>query len=192
MTPDQVDHAQSRAGWYGRRYARMYRMEPSDVIQAGLLGLLSAAHRFDPARSGWRTFADVYILAAIRRYCAYHARVVKIPEHERQQARNEGRHIPPDSVSMDETDEEGKPYMLHIGAVDGIAELERRDIHRRLHAALNRLDEEGRAIIDVQFFDGRTQAEITGTHGRTRSIVQLKTKQAMSQLRDYMGANHAR
>lgn len=53
-----------------------------DYVQAGNIGLINAANKFDPAR-GYRftTYATRCILTAITRERHYHSRLVRIPSH---------------------------------------------------------------------------------------------------------------
>ena len=49
--------------------ARLYRLtreEREDMLQTGILRLIQMAHRYDPARSKWITFAAVVTLNAMR------------------------------------------------------------------------------------------------------------------------------
>ena len=192
MTPDQVESARPQAKYLARKYGRMYRMEPCDLEQAALLGLFIARSKFNPARSSWPTFARVYMLGAIRRYCMKHARVIRIPEHERQQARNDGRALPPDTVSMDLQDDDGNPYMSRLGSTDGVAVIEHRDMVRALHSALAKLPANERTMIEERYLDGIKQGDQVGRVARTRGMVQAQTYQILHKLRKHIEVSHAR
>ncbi|MGE3140567.1 MAG: sigma-70 family RNA polymerase sigma factor [Thermoleophilia bacterium] len=49
-----------------------------DVVQAGMIGLIKAADRFDPARGDFRSFAAPTILGEIRRHFRDHSWAVNV------------------------------------------------------------------------------------------------------------------
>ncbi len=63
-----------------RRLGRQYRLEPIDLVQAGNLGLIRAAERFDPSR-GYRfsTFAYWWIRQAVTRHLQEQGAAIRLP-----------------------------------------------------------------------------------------------------------------
>lgn len=63
-----------------RRLSRQYRLEPIDLVQAGNLGLIRAAERFDPSR-GYRfsTFAYWWIRQAVTRHLQEQGAAIRLP-----------------------------------------------------------------------------------------------------------------
>lgn len=56
------------------RLHRLTREERDDMLQTGLLRLVQMAHRYDPARSRWITFAAVVTVNAMRSWLKRRAR----------------------------------------------------------------------------------------------------------------------
>ena len=72
-------------------------MEFADLIQAGNLGLMNAADKFDPARgTRFSTYATWWIRHSIVRCIVTQSRTIRIPEHlfeSVDRIRHKGKHI---------------------------------------------------------------------------------------------------
>ncbi len=179
--------------------------ERDDLLQAGNLGILRAARRFDPARgTSFTTYAVPFILEEMRRHLhglgsasvSRRARdlVRRVREHQ-QRAAESGGHISltnaaeelqvdaADIVFAGEAMRPAEPLEEETApARDG---LEPGNVeHLALRAAIGSLDARRRRIICRRYFSDRTQAQVAGELGLSQSQVSRLEKDALREIRD--------
>lgn len=189
MTTEQINHAQVIAQAIAAKYAILHATPAEDLVQDGMLGLWRNRDKYDPARSGWSTFARVYLLAAIRRAAATRARTIRVPESAQQKARDGGYLLAPDPVSLDKPNEVGNLPEYADETTDGPTLIERRDRIRRLHAAIDRLPAEEQALIHAVYFEGHLLREVGAQRGKSRQAIQQRLAAATERIRHHMGAS---
>ncbi len=173
-----------------RRYAD--RGEPlDDVVQAGMVGLINAADRYDPERGDFRSFAAPTVVGEIRRHFRDRTWSVSVP-----------RRVKDDSVAVSQAIERLSGDLGHTPTVQDLADDLRIPVDRVLdalgaHTAYNPDslsqtpwlddDEGGRdvASIDEGFDvaeDRTVLAEVMGVlPARERVILHLRFEQGLLQ-----------
>ncbi len=68
--------------------------------------------------------------------------------------------------------------------------VERRELHRRVVAAVHMLAEPYRSTVYMRFFDGCTTAEIAEHHGASKAAVRKRLERALAQLRERLDDEH--
>lgn len=69
--------------------ARKFNLSIDDLIQEGILGLIHAAHKYDPDRgTRFSTYSYYWIIQKIRRYFDQFGRTIRIPVHISEARRN--------------------------------------------------------------------------------------------------------
>jgi len=154
-----------------RSYARLLppQVELADVVQAGAVGLLQAARRYDPARgASFRTFAGRRILGAMRD----HGRTMdSLTRHQRRRWQSD------DVVDV---------QLDWLGPGRFAAEPSpARDVFAldRLRRFLPRLSRRERVVVVASYGHGRFQAEIGAYLGISESRVSQLRARGLGRLR---------
>ena len=77
-TIDPTEHI-ALVRWWAAKYCRR-EQDFEDAVQAGTIGLLRAAERFDPARGAFSTFASLCIRRELLRWMKRVQPLVRVPE----------------------------------------------------------------------------------------------------------------
>lgn len=164
------------------RYARSFRMvDRDDLIQAGMLALLTASRRYDPDRgAGLMTYAWRLIKQQMRREIGVNRKTHKLEPKERHLSLQ---------APVAANDERSILDTLHVRAtqVDELVANERR---AALSEALGVLSAIERATIVGRFVDERTLADLGAELGVTRQAVEQAEKRALGKLRDRLRRWH--
>ena len=154
-----------------RRYSRTayglaYRLTgqqilAQDVVHDAFMALWRAPEAYDPARGAFRTF----FLSLV-----HHRAVDTVRREERMRKRTERAANLEPVVGEDVAE----------GVVDLAAIGERR---REVREALTTLPPEQRQVLEMAYFDGKTQAAIAGDLGIPLGTVKTRTLAAMRKLR---------
>jgi RNA polymerase sigma-B factor len=130
-----------------RRFARSTQ-EVDDLEQAGALGLIAAADRFDPTRGvRFVTYAEPCVAGEIRHHLRDRADVLRGPRRERTDGA-----APPMCVSLDSAPD------IAEATCDG--DWDATESRIALDRALSRLTERDRRLIEMRFMEDRGQNEI--------------------------------
>ena len=141
-------------------------MPEEELVQAGYVGLMRAALRFDPDRGvRFISYAVSWALGEMR--AALRA------AFEAPQMR---------AVSMDAVSPEGDRTLGELLPDDGVSE---EAIELRL--ALARLDAQQRQVIALRYFEDRTQAEAARLLGSSQAQVSRVERRALDCLRELLG-----
>lgn len=133
-----------------------------ELVQAGYIGLMRAAQRFDSERGvRFITYAAAWALGEMR--AALRA-AFEAPEMK--------------AVSMDAASPDGGRALRDILPGDGISE---EAVELRL--ALSRLDAQQRQVIAMRYFEDRTQAEAARLMGSSQAQVSRVERRALDRLR---------
>ncbi len=185
--------------------------EREDYFQVGMMGLLKAAQRFDPARSvKFTTFAVSWIEGEMRMYRRCHGTVLKIGRSLLEQSRRLGRcreqllqelqreptvgeiaaALGIDSEEVALIMESSLPVSpleeeLFSGR-EGASEEENLLERLALNEGLMRLAPLERRLIELRFFKDLTQAETAGRLALSQRQVSRFEKRALHRLRSHM------
>jgi RNA polymerase sigma-B factor len=146
-----------------RRYAD--RGEPFDeLVQAGSVGLIKAVDRFDPERGASLTaFASALVEGEIR----HHLR-----DHRRHSMR--AVDAPPDSLPQ-----------------DGAEDAERAEARLLLAGGWRTLDARERRLLELRYFEDRTQAQIAAELDLSQAQVSRLLRATLDHLRNRLGQDVA-
>ena len=203
-------HLEPLVGAYVRRMA-CRAGEREDYFQAGMMGLLKAAQRFDPARSvKFTTFAVTWIEGEMRMYRRCNSSVLKISRSLQEQSRRLGRcrerllqrlqreptvgeiaaalGIDTEEVALImESSLPVSPLEEEIfSGREGASEEENLLERLALNEGLMRLAPLERRLIELRFFKELTQAETAGRLALSQRQVSRFEKRALHRLRSHM------
>lgn len=180
--PDPLEHV-----GLVKAIARFYRgrgLEPEDLVQEGLLGLLRACERYD-GRGGtpFSAYAALVIRRAIERALVDQAFPIRVPNHLR------GRLEPPRGRQEPGPGGPGIPLAdLAVAPAGARAEA---DDRARLRAAVDALPPRERVVIRLRYGlrggPPRTLAEVGAATGRSRQLIQQWEARALRRLRRALG-----
>lgn len=165
--------------WQGRG------LDFDDLFQYGVLGLMTAARKYDPEKNdNFSAYASHWIKAAIRRGLYSSDRDVRIPEYRRRSATfNAWLFAPP--VEIDNPDNRFHTTYPDPQTVED--EIANAELALTASIALNKLRPKERNIITKRYGFGnsepQTYAEIADTLGMTRQGVQQSEARALRRLR---------
>lgn len=170
-----VNENRTLVEWSVNRYLDRHRVqgaERDDLVSWGLLGLLSAARAFDPARGlRFSTLAAVAIERSIIRGAMQ-------ADHHRN------RTLSMDEVLYDTAAGEGETRWAEMIPDDGARRaLGRAEDLAVLGGALQRLRPDQRRLIQAHFFQGHSLAELARQTGATRQAVAGQMRRALRALR---------
>ena len=180
LTKDQQTLAEENLGLVhacaGRFTGR--GIEYEDLVGAGNVGLVKAAAGFDPGR-GFRfsTYAVPALSDELGREPTVSEIAAKAGTDPHETAVLLSASLPPVSLTGDENDETDLPVPSHEDAV--IASLD-------LGAALTRLDEAERTLLDLRFRGNLTQCDVALRLGMTQVQVSRAEKRILLKLRRLM------
>lgn len=187
--PDPLEHV-----GLVKAIARFYRgrgLEPEDLVQEGLLGLLRACQRYD-GRGGtpFPAFAALVIRRAIGDATIAQAFPVRLPYHRhRRLRRTRARGGVPRAMQETGPGGRGTPLAdLAVAPAEGRAEA---DDRARLRAAVDALPPRERVVIRLRYGlrggPPRTLAEVGAATGRSRQLIQQWEARALRRLRRALG-----
>src|ERR687891_708269 len=158
------------------RYAG--RGEPlEDLVQVGALGLIKAVDRFDVDRGvEFSSYAVPTIVGEIRRHFRDKAWAMHVPRRLKELSVRLSR------VLDELTTELGRsPTIAELGADDsGFAEVEDGSL---VAAGLDALDERERRIVELRFFEEKTQSQIAAEVGISQMHVSRLLRSALATMR---------
>lgn len=165
----------------------------ADLCHEGVLGLIRAAERFDPARARFSTYAVWWIRQSITRAIANDGRAIRIPVHEYENSpwllrEHIRQRIPLETpgtlrpiLSLDALPERRHPR-TELGET-----AERNDIARRVRSAMRALTERERNVLELRFGIGDenplTLEEVGQRFGVTRERIRQIQAKAMRRLK---------
>lgn len=203
-------HLKPLVGAYARRMAGG-AWETEDYFQAGMMGLLKAARRFDAARGvKFVTFAVAWIEGEMRLYRRGCSTGLKVSRSLQEQSRRlkgccerlrqelkreptvgelaEGLEIAPEEVAliMESTSPLATLDEEHLTLREGLSEEEELLERLSLAEGMQRLGPLERRLIAMRFFEELTQSEIAGRLALSQRQVSRFEKRVLRQLRTYM------
>lgn len=203
-------HLEPLVSAYARRLA-LRAGEEEDYFQAGMIGLLKAAQRFDPARNvKFITFAVAWIEGEMRLYRRCNSSIFKVSRSLQEQSRrlkdccdelNQALQCEPTvgeiAAALGLASEEVALIMesslplapleeeVHAAAAEAGGE-ERLLDHLALLEAMMKLTPLERRLVALRFFDELTQAETGGCLALTQRQVSRFEKRILRKLRSHM------
>jgi RNA polymerase sigma-B factor len=193
-----------------RRHA-LRREDLEDLVQAGAIGLVQAANRYDPSRASFAAYAAPMIVGEIRRYLRDRATVVRLPRRiqaERRTLRRAQReltgtlgreptrtelaervHTSVEDVDMAlASDHVRTPLQVADGVADAAIEVACHDVwgdaddQIAVQMALGYLGERDRRLVTRRFFDDLSQQEIAREIGVSQVQVSRLLRAALDKL----------
>lgn len=165
-----------------------------DLAQAGTLGLLRAADKFDPDR-GFRfaTYAMWWVRQSIVREIENRGRTVRVPVHAIQELRRAGKPLPCPTRSYDAplSSERNSDTLLSTIANDAPDQEEQvtaMEGASRVWSALGALPSRLRRVIVARHFEERTLEDIGSELGVTRERARQLQVKAEARLRKHLGS----
>ena len=183
MTPDQIKIATVIAHHTAKRYAVLHRMDAADLAQEGLLALHRFRHRYDPTRGTWRQFARLWVTQGIRRAGAIQGRLIRIPEHEQQKARDERRMLPDAPISLDAPTETGSGMDYRDESPDALALCELAELPGVVSRALDALPHDLAIAVRGFYIDEMSMTSIGRAVGSPHSTIANRIQAALPLLR---------
>lgn len=170
-----------------------------DVIQAGRMGLMRAAEKFDDSRGvQFATYARWWIDAYIKDLCFNKLRAVRIPRNVALKRWKAGTPVAMHATSIDTgfTDREngGDSHMLDYLGFHSHQEDEQMDtdhLHARLRSAIRGLPKREAAVLHGRFFDGLTLAQLGAEFGVSRERIRQLEAKALNKLRQHFQVDRA-
>lgn len=154
-------------------------IDEDDLFQEGMVGLVTAAERFDPEKARFATYAILWIDNFIRR-AVQRARAVNLPIYLQQ----EGEEEVPSFVSAGSGEEE---FDLPDESADTVGIAETRSWQRRLRAAIEHLTERERFVVEAYYGLGGEEplsvSYIAEALSLSKSMVTKIRRQAEEKLR---------
>lgn len=203
-------HLEPLVGAYARRMT-CRTAEREDYFQAGMMGLLKAAQRFDPARGvKFTTYAVAWIEGEMRLYRRRTSSILKVSRSLLEQSRRLGGcrerlmqrlHREPtvgEIAAALEIDSEEVALIMEsslptapleeeiFSGREGASEEENLLERLALSEGLMRLAPLERRLINLRFFEELTQAEIAGRLALSQRQVSRFEKRALRRLRSHM------
>jgi len=165
-------------------------LEYEDLIQAGSIGLLKAADKFDESRGiAFSTYASYWVWQSILREAQNHGRNIRIPCNMHERYRRDGIPLPPPTLSLDapltHADGEDRTILDTIGVDDDPVEaIHQSEIAENVQALLNTLSPRLRFVVQERF--GRHEATLSEVAeklgGRTRERARQCEAKALKNL----------
>ena len=166
-------------------------LEYEDLIQAGSIGLLKAADKFDESLGfSFSTYANYWIWQSILREVQNSGRNIRIPCHVHERHRRLGIPLPPPTLSLDtrltHADGDDRTVLDTIAVEDDpIEAIHQRELAENVHALINTLSPRLQLLVRERF--GKREAtlrEIAETmgEGRTRQRAQQLERKALNNL----------
>lgn len=172
-----------------RGYSRVCAsLSVEDLVQDGMIGLLKACERFDPARGkAFSTYASYWIKHCIRRSITNTDRLVRLPVHKADSLYRVGELKRERVAHLDAplSEDGGSLHDVLPSDADPEAELERVEREELARELLTELDDGARDLMVARFWDERTLAEIGASRARpcTRERVRQLEADAFTKMR---------
>lgn len=177
----------------------------SDLVQAGLIGLHTAAQKFEPHRGiKFSTYAVHWVRQAVQRFIANHLGVLRVPIHASERARREGKRPYVYAASLDcptrslrSTADSGKTTLADLIADDGPAPdagLEAESARRQVADLLARagLTPQERRVLQFRVHGGATLRQVGDELGVSRERIRQVEAAALAKMRKAAGVPHVR
>jgi RNA polymerase sigma factor (sigma-70 family) len=164
-----------------------------DAVQAGRMGLMRAAEKFDESRGiKFATYARWWIDAYIKDYCFEQLRTVRIPRNRQMRMWKKGIPVPTHATSIDtgfavNDRDDGSSILDYLG-FHAHQEDEQPDtdhLHSRLKSALRGLPAREAAVLHGRFYENRTLAELGEELGVSRERIRQLQLKALAKLKQH-------
>lgn len=164
-----------------------------DVIQAGRMGLMKAAEKFDESRGvKFATYARWWIDAYIKDWCFNQLRTVRIPRNSALKLHKAGKAVAMHAASIDtgfavcDTDH-AMPVLDYLGYTthqdDEVPDTEH--LHARLRSAIRGLPKREAFVLHGRFFKDLSLAELGETLCVSRERVRQIEAKALGKLKQH-------
>lgn len=166
-------------------------LEYDDLVQAGSIGLLAAAEKFDASRGfAFSTYANYWIWHFILREVQNHGRNIRIPCNMHERYRREGIPLPPPTLSLDAPlncngDSMDRTLVDYIAVEDDPVEsIHQRELAENVHALINTLSPKLQMVVRERFGKHeKTLSEVAvQLGGRTRERARQMEAKALQNL----------
>jgi RNA polymerase sigma factor (sigma-70 family) len=164
-------------------------VEWDDLMQAGRMGIVRAAEKWDPERGSWTTYALPWIRHKISRYCFDHSRLVRLPV-QRQTKLLKAKVLKPERHTRLALDAplggEGRPFHTVVAdpnTTDPVESIAAEADAAAVHAAVEQLPERLRAVVRGRFYAERTLQQIGDSVGLSRERIRQIEEEALVHLR---------
>lgn len=156
------------------------RSEPlEDLRQSGVIGLIKAVDRFDPAQGcEFSTYATPVILGEMRRHVRDHGALVRVPARMMSGGWAGGPVVV-------------VPLLDDVGHLDHDPALDPVDAHAVVSGLVTRLSPEDQHLVRWHFLEGISQTRIAESIGLTQPQVSRRLGRALSRMRDMLRADPA-
>ncbi len=191
--------------------------EDDDLTQVARSGLTEAAHRYQPDRGPFASFAVPTILGVLKRHFRDKGWTVRPPRHQQEVAMSmrqawpeltQTLHAEPTDVQLaeyiGETEadvraarlaEHGyRPVALDISPTEGLhaesddePQVLAAEARLLVEEAMHHLDEDEQRLLRMRFYQGRTQSDIAGELGVSQMQVSRLLSRVMTKLRGVIG-----
>jgi RNA polymerase primary sigma factor len=162
-----------------------------DLVQAGNIGLMEAAQRFDASRGvKFSSYAALLIRTRIKDEVENQSRTISLPRCYRRKMWKQGTRVSQHGKSLDSGGEQAANIMdsmAHDDAPDSALESRERDaMASRIRQFIERRFGERDKQILLAFFDGTKQADIARAVGLSRERVRQVCTRGVQRIKEHV------